>query len=105
MKKYLAKQDPASSPRQLQAQLDRFSRYYNEVRPHRAKGRRTPAEAFSARVKATPTGSPETPYSHYRIRRDLGTAGVSALGQWGDLHRLVPEGSLPHRDRARGLGH
>ena len=88
VKKYLAKQDPASSPRQLQAQLDRFSRYYNEVRPHRAKGRRTPAEAFSARVKATPTGSPETPYSHYRIRRDR----VDATGKVTLRH----EGRLIH---------
>ena len=70
VKKYLAQQDPVSSPAQLQAQLDRFVSYYNEVRPHRAKGRRTPAEAFEARVKATPRGSPEGPFSHYRIRRD-----------------------------------
>ncbi len=38
----------------LQAQLDRFATYYNTVRPHRALGRRTPAEAFAARTKATP---------------------------------------------------
>jgi Integrase core domain len=38
----------------LQAQLDRFRRYYNTVRPHRALGRRSPAQAFTARTKAAP---------------------------------------------------
>jgi transposase InsO family protein len=46
MKKYLARQEPAQTKRQLQAQLDRFAEYYNNVRPHRAIGRRTPKEAL-----------------------------------------------------------
>ena len=43
---------------ELQAQLDRFRDYYNTVRPHRAIGRRTPAEAFAARPKAPLRRSP-----------------------------------------------
>jgi transposase InsO family protein len=74
-KKWLAAQPPATTIDQLQRQLDRFRRYYNTVRPHRAIGRRTPAEAYAARPKARPTGPRiET---HYRIRRDrVDTGGV-----------------------------
>ena len=67
-KKWLAAQPPATSIEQLQHQLDRFRRYYNQVRPHRALDRRTPAEAYAARPKAQPTG-PRIP-PHYRVRRD-----------------------------------
>ena len=54
LKKWLAKQRRADTVAELQAQLDRFRTYYNTVRPHRALGRRTPAQAFAARTKATP---------------------------------------------------
>jgi len=47
LKRFLAKQDPAASIQELQAQLDRFRTYYNEIRPHRALGRRPPAEVYS----------------------------------------------------------
>ena len=43
---------------QLQTQLDTFRGYYNTLRPHRALGRRTPADAYAARPKAAPTGTP-----------------------------------------------
>ena len=43
VKKYLAKQDPAETKRQLQGQLDRFVTYYNEVRPHRASAESDPS--------------------------------------------------------------
>src|SRR2546426_11199653 len=56
VKRYLAKQDPAPTKKQLQAQLDRFVAYYNNVRPHRGIARRTPAEAFAARERAYPRG-------------------------------------------------
>jgi transposase InsO family protein len=67
-KKWLAAQPPAATIAQLQRQLDRFRRYYNTIRPHRAIGRRTPAEAYAARPKAHPTGPRIGP--HYRVRRD-----------------------------------
>jgi transposase InsO family protein len=56
LKKYLAKQPRPASTRELQRQVDRFVAYYNEVRPHRARGRRTPRSAFEARDKARPHG-------------------------------------------------
>ena len=53
-KKWLAKHAPPADIGELQAQIDRFVAYYNEIRPHRALGRRTPAQAFTARPKARP---------------------------------------------------
>jgi transposase InsO family protein len=60
LKRWLAKQQGASSILELQGQVDRFVAYYNEVRPHRAVGRRPPRAAFDARDKARPSG-PEDP--------------------------------------------
>jgi hypothetical protein len=40
------------------------------VRPHRALARRTPAQAFNARTKATPRRAGLTIPTHYRVRRD-----------------------------------
>src|ERR671910_320488 len=70
LKKYLARQPPAPTLAQLQAQLDHFARYYNHQRPHRAIGRRAPIQAFSARTKATPRGPAPTLEGHHRVRRD-----------------------------------
>ena len=57
LKRWLATQPPAQTITELQAQLDRFRRYCNTARPHRALGRRTPTEAYHARPKAIPTGT------------------------------------------------
>ncbi|MDQ4071431.1 MAG: IS481 family transposase, partial [Actinomycetota bacterium] len=70
LKRYLARQPRATTLAQLQAQLDRFRAYYNDARPHRALGRRTPAEAFAARTKAAPKLAPVTVEGHHRVRRD-----------------------------------
>jgi transposase InsO family protein len=56
MKAFLDKQGPAASIAELQAQVDRFVAYYNEVRPHRARERKPPRVAFEARDKARPSG-------------------------------------------------
>ena len=58
---------PSATRKQLQAVLDRFATYYNHDRPHRALGRRTPAEAYTAGVKAFPTG-PMINVAGYRVR-------------------------------------
>lgn len=70
LKKYLARQRRPETLGELQAQLDRFATYYNTVRPHRGIGRRTPAEAFAARAKATPKNPPVLAEGHHRVRRD-----------------------------------
>jgi hypothetical protein len=77
-KKWLAKQDPAATVEELQAQLDTFRVYYNEVRPHRAIGRRPPAEAYAARPKDRPRGP--VIEGTYRVRRDrIDTGGAVTL--------------------------
>jgi transposase InsO family protein len=77
LKKWLARQQPVTTVRALQAQLDRFAAYYNTRRPHRAIGRRTPVQAYTARIKATPAG-PRLPIPpHCRVRHDVIDSGGS----------------------------
>ena len=89
VKKYLAKQDPATSKKQLQHQLDRFVTYYNEVRPHRAIGRRTPVLAFEALGKAVPSG-PKIDVAGHRVRFDKvdKTGSGVTLRYRGRLHHI-----------------
>jgi transposase InsO family protein len=68
LKRHLAKQPGAGSLARLQAQLDRFVVSYNEARPHRALGRRTPREVFEAKLKARPSGGEAG--GHFRVRQD-----------------------------------
>jgi len=68
LKKYLAKQPPAATITELQAQVDRFVTYYNEERPHRARNRMTPKSAFEFREKAAPGSPIQNP--HFRVRTD-----------------------------------
>jgi hypothetical protein len=89
LKKWLAKQPKAGSLQQLQTQLDTFRQYYNEQRPHRALGRSnaaTPAAAYAARPKATPTG---VSGSHERVRRDrIDDSGIVTLRHHGRLYHI-----------------
>ncbi len=88
LKKWLPQQPRATTIRQLQRQLDTFRRYYNQVRPHRALGRRTPAEAYTARPKALPTASP-LHAGHWRIRHDrIDPSGVFTLRHNSRLHHI-----------------
>ena len=57
MKKFLAAQEGIETKKQLQRALDRFVTSYNEVRPHRGIGGRTPASVYRAREKAAPSES------------------------------------------------
>jgi transposase InsO family protein len=68
LKRYLAKQPPAQTLTELQRQLDAFVHYYNHIRPHRALHRRTPLQAYSARLKARPAGACASTY--FRVRQD-----------------------------------
>ncbi len=68
LKQWLAHQPAARTIPQLQAQLDRFVHLYNEERPHRARQRRTPRQAFDARTKARPGSAIAAP--HFRVRTD-----------------------------------
>jgi len=70
LKRFLAKQPPAETIQEMQIQVDRFIAYYNEVRPHRAKDRKTPKSAFDSRAKAHPIERKETFSRELRVRHD-----------------------------------
>jgi transposase InsO family protein len=89
LKRFLARQYRASTIAELQVSLDRFRDYYNTVRPHRAIGRRTPAEAFEARPKATPSLPGLRVPAHVRVRRDrIDITGVITLRHNSRLHHI-----------------
>lgn len=89
LKTYLAKQPPAKTTRQLQAQIDRFVAYYNEIRPHRARERMTPRAAFDARAKAVPIRPAITIEGQMRVRRDtVDYHGVITLRHRSRLHHI-----------------
>jgi transposase InsO family protein len=89
LKKWLTRQRPAATTRALQAQLDRFAAYYNTRRPHRAIGRATPAQAYTARIKAAPAG-PQIPIpAHCRVRQDtIDTGGSVTLRYRSKLYHI-----------------
>lgn len=100
-KKWLAAQPAAGTLADLQRQLDRFRRYYNTIRPHRAVGRRTPEQAYLGRPKATPA-KPSIPV-HYRVRRDkVDNGGVFTLRYDSQL-RHVGLGREHHGKRVLAL--
>ena len=89
LKRWLAKQPKAQTVAELQGQLDQFTNYYNRQRPHRALGRRTPAAAYAARPKATPSRPGVVAARHYRLRRDkVDHTGVITLRHNSRLHHI-----------------
>jgi transposase InsO family protein len=96
MKKHLGTGKAPRSIAELQARLDAFAAYYNEVRPHRALGRRTPSAAFEARVKAGPSGQPVRNAGEFRIRYDrVDNDGKVTLRYGGKLRHLAV--GRPHK--------
>jgi transposase InsO family protein len=58
LKRWLAKQPPAATIDELQAQLDMFRHLYNHQRPHRGINRGFPAETWTAAHKNGPADRP-----------------------------------------------
>ena len=80
-----ARPRPADLPT-LQGLLDDFRHWYNTARPHRAIGRRTPEQAYTALPKAIPgtTGTPE-----HRVRTDtVDRDGKISLRYAGQMRHL-----------------
>jgi transposase InsO family protein len=89
LKRWLRKQPRARTVGELQGQLDWFRDYYNTCRPHRALGRRTPAIAFQARPKATPSRPGLVVPAHCRVRRDrIDSNGRVTLRYNSRLHHI-----------------
>ena len=86
LKKFLAKR-PAQTLGELQVILDDVARYYNDVRPHRALNRKTPAVVYHARTKAPPHTLINNP--HWRIRKDVvDVRGHVSLRYLGTMRHL-----------------
>ncbi len=87
LKKHLASRPKATTLTELQSQLDAFTAYYNETRPHRSLGGKTPKAAYLARPKATPIGSPAG--KDNRVRTDRVDAhGKVTLRYNSRLHHI-----------------
>ncbi len=89
LKRWLRKHDRAATVAELQGQLDTFVAYYNEQRPHSARGMVPPRHAFDALAKATPDPDkfPMTP--HTRVRHDkIDKTGVFTLRHGTTLHHI-----------------
>jgi hypothetical protein len=68
LKLSLKKQERAATIAKLQAQIDRFVAYFNDVRPDRAKGRKPPRVAFESRDKAAPRAVTHRVSKELRVR-------------------------------------
>ncbi len=89
MKSFLAKQPKVDSIAELQTQVDRFLIYYNDVRPHRAAGRKPPRVTFEARDKARPSGPKIQIGAGVRVRKDrIDKNGKVTLRHRTRLHHI-----------------
>jgi transposase InsO family protein len=86
-KRWLTARPAARDLAELQVQLDGFRDHYNERRPHRALGRRTPGETYRATPKALPPRNGAS--AHYRVRYDrIDKAGSVSFRRSGRMHHL-----------------
>jgi len=89
LKRWLTRQPAAENLEDLNRDLDRFVDIYNTQRPHRAVGRRTPTDAFTARIKATPPPPAITTPQHHRVRHDkIDDTGCITLRYNSRLHHI-----------------
>ena len=89
LKNWLAAQDPQPATlAQLQPLLAVFASIYNHQRPHRSLPRQaTPAAAYAARPKATP--SDRAADTHHRVRADrVDATGKATLRHGGRLYHI-----------------
>ncbi|TLH57030.1 integrase core domain-containing protein, partial [Mycolicibacterium aubagnense] len=86
LKRWLAARPRPATLADLQCLLDEFTVIYNTARVHRAlPAATTPAQAYTTRPKATPTGTVE----HFRIRHDtVDQFGKLTLRHGSRLHHL-----------------
>lgn len=93
LKKWLRAQPPAAGLDELNTALEQFRVYYNEKRPHRALRGATPAEAFTATVKAQPAARPlpgQLVHSTHTVNSNgvlpVGSFHVSVGRRWHGHH-------------------
>lgn len=89
LKRWLRKRDRATSIAELQAQIDAFVRYYNEERPHSARGMVPPRQAYDALDKDAPDPDRFPMSPHTRVRHDkIDKTGVFTLRHGTKLHHV-----------------
>lgn len=89
LKRFLDANGPYDTIAELQAAVDRFVAYYNEVRPHRAKGRMTPKAAFDSRDEARPIKRDGDFTRELRVRHDVvDQQGKVTLRYRSKLHHI-----------------
>jgi transposase InsO family protein len=96
LKKWLRRKGLAADLAHLQVWLDEFVDYDNQHRPHRAIGRRTPAEAWTATPPAINLGvALPSPTSHSTVLVDhrgvlsLGRYRIHVGAEWAHQHARV----------------
>lgn len=105
LKQWLAARPLAGNLGELNAQLDEFRHEYNEERPHRALGRRTPGEAYGALGKAGPdpaVAAREQARRDEEERRAGRDAGRRRARRADPVLVDVTEPARPHRADRRG---
>jgi transposase InsO family protein len=86
LKRWLRTRPRAADLAELNEQLEQFRHWYNTARPHRACGRRTPEQAYTAQPKASPATPAAT---EYRTRADrVDAQGKVSLRYAGRLRHL-----------------
>jgi transposase InsO family protein len=91
-RQWLAKQPPAATITDLQAHLDLFRLLYNTQRPHRALGRRFPADVWTAAPKTGPADralGTTTSVHHSTVHAAKALAGRYAISV-GTAHNTQP---------------
>lgn len=87
LKKYLTKQPSAQSIAELQAQVDAFVSYYNDVRPHSSLKRKTPRSVFDSKIKAHPNDAARQ--LELRVRNDtVDSRGRVSLRYHSKMHHI-----------------
>ncbi len=89
LKRWLKRRPRASTLAALQAQVDEFVCYYNEVRPHTARAWLTPRAAWEAKTKAVPNKANLKLSVNNRVRHDkIDCTGVFTLRHNTKLHHI-----------------
>jgi transposase InsO family protein len=89
LKKWLRKKPAVATLAELQGQIDTFVRYYNEERPHTARGC-PPMRAWRALDKATIEIDGQKLLAHTKVRRDrVDKSGTFTLRYRSKLHHVL----------------
>jgi len=88
LKKWLRKRPCVETLDELQVQIDRFVTYYNEVRPHQARGC-PPMQAYRALDRATPILDGQPILADTKVRHDkVDKTGTVTLRHRSKLHHV-----------------